>query len=348
MNTDLLAKILETAGHENTPEKEALSAVRQARALLARSGKSFGDVLGGSVTVVRAAIPTTANVPYAKWVERVAGLEAQVRELGKKPSAPSARDTDARVLKAEKEVERLLGLNVKLAAKVAELTTMNRQINSDNSRLARLFKETKARAGEKVTVAETTPTLDVSGEVSFGEWAEAVALKLGSSQAWQMAVEEQTLRMGPGKLISRRDIQRWRKRGLVPDLAVQILKEIQVNEADEPPIVWTATKVAQVRYLVERKISEMSIATRLSERWGQRVTDNNIKRLKHDSRTKQRLWQERGWGLPMGAARSEKPKPSAMQQAAQAPVRRSGTLHPVAGNRASQLFAASPDRFGHG
>ena len=347
MNTDLLAKILETAGHPETPEEEAKSAVRQARALLARNGKSFGDVLGGSVTVVQQVMPTNANVPYAKWVERVAELEAQVRELEKKPKAPSARDTDARVLKAEKEVERLAGLNVKLTAKIDDLTTINRQINSDNNRLARLFKETKARAGEKVTVAETTPSIDVSGEVSFADWAEAVALKLGSSQAWQMAVEEQTLRMGVGKVISRRDIQRWKKRGQVPDLAVQILQEIHVNEADEPPIVWSATKVSQVRSLVDRKMSEMNIATRLSERWGQRVTDNNIKRLKHDSRTKQRLWQERGWGLPMGAARSDKPKPSVMQQAAQAAVRRSGTLH-SSENRASQLYAASPDRFGHG
>ncbi len=305
MKTDLLAKILETAGHEETPEKEALSAVRQARALLGRSGKSFADVLGGSVTVVQSVMPTNANVPYAKWVEKVATLEAEIRELNAKPrSAATVSATAARAAKAEKEAERVLALNAKLTSRADELLVSNKRLIADNNRLTRALKAANVRAGEQATIAEIMPSIDVSGDVSYDEWAEAVALKLGSAQGWQMTIEEQTGKMGADKLISRRDIQRWRKRGMVPDMAVKILKEIEVNEGDEPAIVWTATKVAQVRALVDQKMSEMKIATRLTERWGQRVTDNNIKRLKHDSRTKQRLWTERGWGPPMGQPRS--------------------------------------------
>ncbi len=344
MNTALLAKILETAGHANTSDEEAVAAVRQARALLGRNGKAFADVLGGSTVIVQSQMPTNANVPYAKWVARVAELEAEVEVLKKAPSpspSPSVtRANDARVLKAEMA-------NTKLNSKITELMVTNRQLNSDVNRLTRLLKESRAQAGEQPTVAEITPSIDVSGAVSYTEWATAVALKLGSSNGWQMAVEEQTRLMGPDKFISRRDIHRWRKRGHVPDMAVEIIKEIQVTEAEEPLITWTATKVAQVRVLVEQKMPEMKIATRLSERWGQRVTDNNIKRLKYDSRNKQRQWQERGWGPPMGAARQPVP---AKPRSNNGPVHvaSGGTLHatPEAKSAASRLIFTTPQQVG--
>lgn len=343
MKIELLAKILETAGHENTSDAEALAAVRSARAMLLRSGKTFPDVIGGgSVTVVRNVMPTGANVPYAKWVEKVAELEAQIVQLQSNPRGSKAIDAAvaAKVRPLEAEITRLESLVRRTENALERMTERNnsltsevRQLKSDNTRLTRRLKETKARAGEAVTVAEIMPSVDVSGTVSYSEWADAVTRKLGSANSWQMTIEEQTRLMGKDKHISRRDIQRWRKRGHVPDVAVDILKELQVTEVDEPQIVWTATKIAQVRALVEQKMSEMKIASRLSERWGQRVTDNNIKRLKHDSRTKLRLWQERGWGPPMGQPRT------------------TGTLHasPASQSAASRLrFTATPDSVGHG
>lgn len=344
MRTELIAKILETAGHENTSDAEALAAVRQARAMLLRGGKTFPDIIGGSVTVVKTVMPTGTNVPYAKWVEKVATLEAEVEELKRTPRGSKAVDAavaaklrplEAEVSRLETALRRAEQAGEKSQERINALTSQNKQLNSDVNRLTRRLRETMARAGEQATIAEIRPSIDVSGEVSYGDWADAVALKLGSAQGWQMTIEEQTAKLGKEKAISRRDIQRWRKRGNVPDIAVSILKEIEVSEADEPPIIWNATKVAQVRALVEQRKSEMDIAKRLSDRWGQRVTDNNIKRLKHDSRTKQRLWQERGWGPPMGQPR----------------VPTTGTLHasPASQSAASRLrFTTPTNNVGHG
>lgn len=91
---------------------------------------------------------------------------------------------------------------------------------------------------------------------------------------------------------------------------MEAVENIVITEDVEPKLEWTATKVAQVRALVDQRKSEKEIAAILSKKWGIRVTDNNIKRLKHDSRCPRirtkRKWEENGWGPPIGKSRDDK------------------------------------------
>lgn len=70
-----VTKLLEMAGRETTPDGEAVNAVRLARNIMEKGGKTFADLTPASGRV--APLPADFNVPYAEWKRRVEAAEAR-------------------------------------------------------------------------------------------------------------------------------------------------------------------------------------------------------------------------------------------------------------------------------
>lgn len=74
-----VAKLFETAGHPQTMDTEALAAVRRIRVVLARQNVSLESALAALENQGGALPPPTQHIPYARWQERVAELERELR-----------------------------------------------------------------------------------------------------------------------------------------------------------------------------------------------------------------------------------------------------------------------------
>lgn len=137
------------------------------------------------------------------------------------------------------------------------------------------------------------------GTMHYAEFANEARRRLvNADRNWQMMFEAQTG-------LSRSRFARFCQIGKVDRVEyIEALDRLTACSApDRYTKAWTVAEVGRVRELTDAGESEKNIARILTGEFGRRITENMLKRLKHNSRNGQGVFRDPSYGPPIGNVR---------------------------------------------
>ena len=185
----------------------------------------------------------------------------------------------------------------RLEGKVEELS---RELRSSRAEVAQYVNLLDKRDREIETLKARAGLRKVSGSsMPYLEFAQEARSRLvNADRNWQMMFEEQTG-------LKRSRFARFCQIGKVD--SPEYIRGLERLHPCDPPAArgakWTVSEVQRVRDLSLKGETEKNIAKILSKEFGRRVTENMIKRLKHNSRNGQGVFRDASYGPPIGSAR---------------------------------------------
>ncbi len=193
---------------------------------------------------------------------------------------------------------------VHTSAKMAELERNNQsylaRITVLETEVERLRRENK-NLNERLKRRFGDPKVTEDGTMSYNEFTREVMKRLvNADRRWQVVFAEQTG-------LSKPKFARFKHTKRVDADFVNALSKLKpVDPTERRERKWTRSEVERVRYLSEvAKWSEKNIAATLSDEFGERITDNMLKRLKLHSRDRTGVFRDGSFGPPIGKKRTE-------------------------------------------
>ncbi len=183
-----------------------------------------------------------------------------------------------------------------------EVSDLQTQIARLDGQVIDLLKTIRLREKEIETLkARSTVNSEIAadGTMSYHDFAAEVRKRLvHADRNWQIAFEEQT-----GLKRSRFAKFNMLGRVTMPEYVKALDTLVAVTTRDRHSAPWSISEVNLVRKLTEDGLSERQIAEQLTQDLGRRITENMLKRLKHNSRQRRGEFRDAAYGPPIGSSR---------------------------------------------
>lgn len=229
---------------------------------------------------------------FRSEAEKQGGLDALFGQGGHVPAyIPMSRKL-ARIAELEGQVAEFERQQLKILAENRNLGVELERVRLENGRLQLELDGIKAAARRSIRT-------DPDGRMTYEEFAKQATNRLNDYQSWQINFQRQTG-------ISRSLMAKWRSRGWVDPEAVAWLPKLSPVKIQPRHLTgWTIAEVNRLRRLLAMGRTEREIAAKLTEEFGRLVTENNIKSLKTQSRTRTGVFKNPAYGPPIGSCRKK-------------------------------------------
>lgn len=184
-----------------------------------------------------------------------------------------------------------------------EISLLHEQLHQRDNTITQTSKLLRKREAEieslKARLSSKPNVRPPNGTMSYPDFANEARRRLvNADRNWQMMFEKQTG-------LKRSRFARFCQIGRVD--REEYIEALDSLRACTPPDrytkAWTKAEVNRVRALTDEGETEKNIARIVSDEFGRRITENMLKRLKHNSRNGQGVFRDPSYGPPIGKTR---------------------------------------------